>query len=42
MKTKIYVTPEMDITEFDTEDVITGSGNGSKPDCELPEVNPFT
>ena len=28
---KRYMTPEMDITEFDTEDVITTSG---EPECE--------
>lgn len=25
---KKYITPEMEITEFDTEDVITTSGEG--------------
>lgn len=27
MDKKNYITPEMEITEFDTEDVITTSGN---------------
>lgn len=35
---KIYVTPEMEITEFETEDIITTSnGNGSGSDTELPK-----
>ena len=28
MKKKKYIHPEMEITEFDTEDVITTSGEG--------------
>ena len=28
MAEKNYVTPELEITEFDTEDVITTSGEG--------------
>ena len=37
---KKYVTPEMEITEFDTEDVITTSGDGSDDDPVTPEI-PF-
>lgn len=33
---KIYVTPEMEITEFETEDVITTSGGGTPDPYELP------
>lgn len=34
-----YIKPEMEIVTFDTEDIITTSGNG-KPSYELPVV-PF-
>lgn len=37
---KKYVTPEMDITEFDTEDIITTSGGDSNDDLVTPEI-PF-
>ncbi|MBQ6182190.1 MAG: hypothetical protein IJK31_10970 [Ruminococcus sp.] len=30
MKDKIYVTPEMEIIEFDEEDIILTSGGGMK------------
>ena len=39
MKTKKYVSPEIEITEFETDDVISTSGE--KPDTELPEFDPF-
>lgn len=37
---KIYVTPEMEITEFETEDVITTSGGNDNDDPVTPEI-PF-
>lgn len=41
MITKEYVTPEMEISEFEVEDVITTSGNGTtKYDPVTPEI-PF-
>ena len=36
MNQKEYITPEMEITEFETEDVITTSSGGSSIP-ELPE-----
>lgn len=35
---KNYVTPEMEITEFETEDVITTSDTSGNPAPELPEI----
>ncbi len=35
---KQYVTPEMDITLFETEDVITASGTGQDQPIGLPEL----
>ena len=35
---KQYITPEMEITEFETEDIITTSGgNGGQGIQELPD-----
>lgn len=33
---KIYIPPEMEITEFELEDVITTSGESSDTDTETP------
>ena len=35
---KIYVTPEMEITSFEVEDVITTSNESSVPDWETPKI----
>ena len=38
MNQKAYITPEMEITEFETEDVITTSGGSNGNGIpELPE-----
>lgn len=39
---KKYVTPEMEITEFETEDIITTSSDGSSSNTDpvTPEI-PF-
>ena len=35
-----YITPSLDIIEFETEDIITTSGgNGTKGVQELPELS---
>lgn len=40
MDKKEYVIPDMEITEFETEDVITTSSGSSDNKSELPE-EPF-
>jgi hypothetical protein len=35
---KNYTTPEMEITEFEAEDIITTSGENSGLDWETPKV----
>ena len=35
---KKYITPEMEITEFETEDVITASGGGNVNGGGIPEL----
>ena len=35
---KIYVTPEMEITRFEAEDIITTSSESSVPDWETPKI----
>ncbi len=41
MITKEYVTPEMEISEFEAEDVITTSGNGTPNDDPVTPEIPF-
>lgn len=40
MNQKEYITPEMEITEFETEDVIStsGGGNGNGSGSGIPEL----
>lgn len=38
MNQKEYITPEMEITEFETEDVITTSGGGNGNGSRIPEL----
>ncbi len=38
MNQKEYITPEMEITEFETEDVITTSGGGNGNGSSIPEL----
>ena len=37
MKNKKYIEPEMELTMFDSQDIITTSGGTELPGIELPD-----